>query len=63
MQYWIMIGEQLINNLRITIDSRRVTNITYFTLEIMLFKDLQDLTEGNKVTIKHLASASPTFAF
>ena len=50
-QYWILIGWQLIMNLRITIDSRRVTNITYFTLEIWLFKDLQDLTEGNMVII------------
>ena len=39
-------------NLRITIDSRRVTNITYFTHEILLFKELPDLTEGNKVIIK-----------
>ena len=25
-----------------------MTNITYFTLEILLSNDLQDLTEGNK---------------
>ena len=35
-QYWILIGWQLIINLRITIDSRRLTDITYSHLRFSL---------------------------